>query len=102
VPYCCPHEKGTGPLSPPVKGVEMLRAPQSQSLGAEDRALCQRVVDQVIADAKWYGTSIDGHILASTVLSLFRHGVVNETNLLAHVRARRDDFTKRPVGYSPN
>jgi hypothetical protein len=75
------------------KGVEMLRARQSQFLGAEDRALCQRVVDQVTADAKWYGTTIDGQLLAMTTLTLFQFGVVNETNLLAHVRARRDDFT---------
>ena len=71
----------------------MLRIPQTQFLDAEDRALCQRVVDQVIADAKWYGATIDGQILASTTLTLFQHGVVNEENLLAHVRARRFDFT---------
>ncbi|MGX9120022.1 hypothetical protein ACWTU6_25625 [Mesorhizobium sp. BHbsci] len=71
----------------PFKGVEMLRAPQSQFLKPEDRAICQRVVDQITADAKWYSTSIDGQILASTTLTLFQSGVVNETNLLAHVRA---------------
>ncbi|PDQ19324.1 hypothetical protein CN311_20115 [Mesorhizobium sanjuanii] len=72
----------------------MMPAP-SQFLDAEDRALCQRVADQVTADAKWYSTSIDKHVLASTILSLFQHGVVNEANLLAHVRARRHDFTKK-------
>ncbi|WP_287115522.1 hypothetical protein [Mesorhizobium sp.] len=71
----------------PFKGVEMLRAPQSQFLKPEDRAVCQRVVDQITADAKWYSISIDGQILASTTLTLFQSGVVNETNLLAHVRA---------------
>jgi hypothetical protein len=71
----------------------MLRAPQSQFLGIEDRALCQRVVDRVTADGKWYDTTIDGHLLAMTTLTLFQFGVVNETNLLAHVRAKRGDFT---------
>ncbi|CCV06110.1 conserved hypothetical protein [Mesorhizobium metallidurans STM 2683] len=83
---------GTGPLLSPLPTVVM-PAP-SQFLDAEDRALCQRVADQVTADAKWYSTSIDKHVLASTILSLFQHGVVNEANLLAHVRARRHDFTK--------
>ncbi|WP_245440808.1 hypothetical protein [Mesorhizobium sanjuanii] len=55
------------------------------------------MIDQVTADAKWYSTSIDGEVLASTTLTLFQAGVINETNLLAHVRARRHDFTK-PAG----
>jgi hypothetical protein len=74
----------------------MLRARQSQLLGPEERAICQRVIDQVTADAKWQTASIDGQLLASTVLTLFQFGVVNEANLLANVRARRDDFTKLP------
>ncbi|MER8840751.1 hypothetical protein [Mesorhizobium sp. M0323] len=78
----------------PFQGFEMLRAPKSQFLKPKDRAICQRVVDQVTADAKWYSTPMDGQILASTTLNLFQSGVVNETNLLAHVRARRHDFTK--------
>ena len=71
----------------------MLRTPQSRFLDAEDRALCQRVVDRVTADAKWYGATIDGQILAQTTLTLFQFGVVNETNLLAQVRARRDEYS---------
>ncbi|PTE10389.1 hypothetical protein [Mesorhizobium helmanticense] len=59
--------------------------------------MCKRVIDQVTADAKWYSTSIDGEVLASTTLTLFQAGVINETNLLAHVRARRHDFMK-PAG----
>ncbi|MCV3209968.1 hypothetical protein OHD62_19185 [Mesorhizobium sp. YC-39] len=42
-----------------------------------------------------YKTSIDDEILASTTLALFQAGIVNETNLPSHVRARRHDFTKR-------
>ncbi|TIX46312.1 MAG: hypothetical protein E5W81_01060 [Mesorhizobium sp.] len=73
----------------------MPRAPKSQFLRPKDRAICQRVVDQIAADAKSYSTSVDSQILASTTLSLFQSGVVNEVNLLAHVRARRHDFTKQ-------
>ncbi|TIL25712.1 MAG: hypothetical protein E5Y88_12245 [Mesorhizobium sp.] len=73
----------------------MPQAPKRRFLRPKDRAMCRRVVEQIAADAKWYSTSIDSQILASTTLSLFQSGVVNEVNLLAHVRARRHDFTKQ-------
>lgn len=73
----------------------MLRIPQSQFLSPDDLAICQRVFDQICADARLDRTSVDGEILASTVLTAFQSGIVEDAELLAAVRAHRADFMKR-------
>lgn len=75
----------------------MLRIPESHFLTPDDLATCQRVFDQICADARLDRTSIDGEILASTVLYFFQRGTVDHDELLAAVRARHADFTKRPM-----
>lgn len=73
----------------------MLRIPQSQFLSPDDLAICQRVFDQICVDAKLDRASVDGKALASTVLAAFQSGIVEDAELLAAVRARRANFTKR-------
>lgn len=65
----------------------MLRIPQSYFLSPDDLATCQRVFDQICADAGLDRTSMDGEILASTVLFIFQHGNVDDVDLLAAARA---------------
>ncbi|WP_084508022.1 hypothetical protein [Mesorhizobium sp. WSM3224] len=72
----------------------MLRVPQSQFLGPEDLAICQRVFDRICADANLDRKSVDGQVLALTVLAFFQRGVTDHDELLAAVLGRREDFTK--------
>ncbi|MER8574574.1 hypothetical protein NKG99_24180 [Mesorhizobium sp. M1409] len=55
----------------------MLRIPQSQFLSPDDLATCQRVFNQICADARLDRKSVDGELLASTVLAAFQHGFVD-------------------------
>ena len=71
------------------------RNPQSEFLSPKDLATCQRVFDQACTDENLYHTCIDSQILASTVLSTFQRGIVNEADLLDEIRSLRDDFMKR-------
>jgi hypothetical protein len=69
---------------------------QSALLNPDDLALCQKVFDQICADANWDRGSLDGHLLASTVLTLFQMSPNTvEADLLAVVRLQRNDFEKR-------
>lgn len=73
----------------------MLRKLQSEFLGPEDLALCQRVFDLVCADARLDKLSLDGQLLASTVVTTFQSlPGISEPDLLASIRGRRDDFEK--------
>ena len=74
----------------------MLRIPQSHFLSPDDLATCQRVFDQACADARLDRKSVDGELLASTVLAAFQNGIVEEHALLAAVRAKSADFIKLP------
>jgi len=67
-----------------------------QFLGPEDLALCQRVFDQICADASLDRLSIEAEDLAAAVLSAF-HCSPNRTeaDLLAVIRSRRNDFEKQ-------
>jgi hypothetical protein len=69
--------------------------PQSEYLGPDDLALCQRVFDQICTDANWDRTSIEAEELAAMVLYAF-HLSPNRTeaDLLAAIRSRRNDFEK--------
>jgi len=71
------------------------RIPQSEFLGPDDLALCQRVFDQICTDANWDRDCPDSQILASVILAAFQHGTTNEAELLAAMRERRNDFEKR-------
>ena len=71
------------------------RNPQSEFLGPQDLAVCQRVFDRVCMDSNLNHTCIDSQILASTVLRVFQQGFVNETDLVSEIRAHRYDFMKR-------
>ncbi|RWK55818.1 MAG: hypothetical protein E5X43_08405 [Mesorhizobium sp.] len=74
----------------------MSRFPQSEFLGPEDLALCQRVFDQICADASLDSTSIEAEDLAAMVLSAFQRSPdKTEADLLAAIRARRNDFEKQ-------
>jgi hypothetical protein len=68
----------------------------SQFLGPEDLALCQRVFDQISADASLDSKSIEAEDLAAAVLTAF-HCSPNRTeaDLLAAIRSRRNDFEKQ-------
>ncbi|RRH89561.1 hypothetical protein EH240_33810 [Mesorhizobium tamadayense] len=72
----------------------MLRVPQSQFLGPEDLAICQRVFDQICADAMLDRDSTDSQALALTVLTFFQRGAVDHDELLAAVLSRLEEFTK--------
>lgn len=72
----------------------MLRIPQSQFLSPDDLAICQRAFDQICVDARLDRKSVDGELLASTVLAAFQSGITEGAELLAAVRARRNDFEK--------
>ena len=74
----------------------MLRIPQSQFLSPDDLATCQRVFDQICAEAKSDRRSVDGEALASAVLASFQRGIVDEEELLEAVRARRNEFAQLP------
>jgi len=71
------------------------RIPQSDFLGPDDLALCQRVFDQICTDAKWDRDCADSEILASVIFTTFKNGTVNEADLLAAMRERRNHFEKR-------
>ena len=76
----------------------MLRIPQSHILNPEDLETCQRVFDQICADARLDRKSVDGELLASTVLAIFLSGITeDDAELLAAVRARSQDFVKLPI-----
>ncbi|TIR27963.1 MAG: hypothetical protein E5V28_19880 [Mesorhizobium sp.] len=68
----------------------------SQFLGPEDLALCQRVFDQICADASLGSKSIEAEDLAAAVLTAF-HCSPNRTeaDLLAAIRSGRNDFEKQ-------
>lgn len=72
----------------------MLRSPQRQFIGPEDLAVCQRVFDQISADARIGRDTDDGKVLASAVLTFFQRGFVEHDKLLAAVLGYRDDLTK--------
>ena len=57
-------------------------------LSPDDLALCQRVFDQICAEAHWERSGIDSEILASRILANFQQGVTEELMLAAKVRAR--------------
>ncbi|MER9328577.1 hypothetical protein [Mesorhizobium sp. M0488] len=66
-----------------------------QFLASEDLAMCQRVFDQICADASLHPTSIDAEMLASTVLTVFQlEPSKTEAELLVSIRDRRNDFEK--------
>jgi hypothetical protein len=70
--------------------------PENEFLGPEDLALCQRVFDQICADASWDRASIDAEDLAAMVLDAFQLSPNRtEGDLLAAIRSRRNDFEKR-------
>jgi hypothetical protein len=72
------------------------RFPQSEFLGPEDLTLCQRVFDQICADASLDSTSIEAEDLAAMVLSAFKRSPdKTEADLLAAIRSRRNDFEKQ-------
>ena len=74
----------------------MLRIPQSHFLSPDDLATCQRVFNQICAEAKSDRRSVDGEALASAVLASFQRGIVDEEELLEAVRARRNEFAQLP------
>ena len=73
------------------------RNPQSEFLGPDDLALCQRVFDQACADDNMDCSGVLGEMLASTVIGTFQRGFVNEADLLIEVRRRRDDLMFAPA-----
>ncbi|RWL23283.1 MAG: hypothetical protein E5X64_38935 [Mesorhizobium sp.] len=74
----------------------MSRFPQSEYLRLEDLALCQRVFDQICADASLDSTSIEAEALAAMVLSAFQRSPdKTEADLLAAIRSGRNDFEKQ-------
>jgi hypothetical protein len=68
---------------------------QSDFLGPEDLALCQRVFEQVCSDDKMDPGCIDSEDLAAAVLTTFQRGVTNEAELLAAVRTLRNGLIRR-------
>ncbi|MBZ9676864.1 hypothetical protein [Mesorhizobium sp. ES1-1] len=59
------------------------------------RALCERVVDQIKAEAQIVGTRIDEATLATIVLSLCKNlKTPFEENLLILARVRRPEYTR--------
>ncbi|RWC26682.1 MAG: hypothetical protein EOS27_24455 [Mesorhizobium sp.] len=75
----------------------MLRIPQSHFLSPDDLATCQRVFNQICADARLDHSSLDSETLASAVLASFQRGIVDEEELLQAMRARRGQFTHLPI-----
>jgi len=74
----------------------MLRIPQSHFLSPDDLATCQRIFDRICADARLDRKSVDGELLALTVLTAFQSGIVKDAELLSVVRAAGDKFIKLP------
>ncbi|RUZ80895.1 hypothetical protein EN943_02195 [Mesorhizobium sp. M7A.F.Ca.US.006.01.1.1] len=65
-------------------------------LAPENLALCQRVFDQVCADADIDRASIEAEQIAAAVLNVFQLlPGATETELLASIRDRRDASHKR-------
>jgi len=68
---------------------------QSVFLGPEDPAMCQRIFDQVRADANWERSAVESEELAASVLLAFQHGFTDEAALLAEICSQRDGLWKR-------
>ncbi|MGO4642556.1 hypothetical protein AB4Z43_29460 [Mesorhizobium sp. 2RAF45] len=74
----------------------MLRIPQSRFLSPDDLATCQRIFDQICADARLDRKWVDGELLALTVLTAFQSGIVEDAELLAAVRGNSVQFIRLP------
>lgn len=73
----------------------MLRFPHGQFIGPEDLAVCQRVFDQICAEAKIDRNWDEGEVLAVTVLTFFQHGFAEYDDLLAAVLGYRGEVSRK-------